>query len=153
MIMGLFGAILVTILRVQGEQNSSSSVSSDLSFMMTTIKRHIHEAVTVTIPESNPNELDIVKNDSTVTILYNGPTDTPANSIMVTDSSISPTGEKINSNQINIDGLQFEKLQDATNPASIAVRITITASADTTDPTRQSTRTLQATASPFLQSQ
>ena len=52
-----------------------------------------------------------------------------------------------------IDSLLFERLQDISHPSSTIIRVTITASASTTDPTAALTRTLTSTASPFLQSQ
>lgn len=146
MVMGLFGSIIITILRVQGEQSSSTQVSTELSFIITTIKKHIHEAATV---QSNGTQLSIIKNDSNhVTVLF----DIGSHSIVIADDSIGPS-ERINSNRVNIDSALFEKLQDATNPLSAAIRMTITASASSTDPGRQSTKTVRATASPFLQSQ
>lgn len=154
MVVGLFGAILVTILRVQGEQNSSSQVSSELNTLMTTIKRHIHETYSFTAVEQH--QLDLIKNPSeglmqAFSIVY-----IPADGIInITDGSMPPetATEQISSNRTNIDDLTFEKIYDPANPDSLAIRISITASANTTDPARMSTRTLQATASPFLQSQ
>lgn len=146
MVVGLFGAILVTILRVQGEQSSSSQVSSELSFIMTTIKRHIHEAVS--IDTFVPNQLTINKNSSVIILTF----DPDTHALIISDTSI-PSIEQINSGRINIDSATFDRLQDADNPASLAIRVSITASANTTDPGRQTSRTLQATASPFLQSQ
>jgi len=149
MVMGLFGAILITILRVQGEQSSSSKVSSELSFMMTTIKRHIHEAVTVPNVDVTGEHIVIMKNNGPVSINYS-PIE---KAILIADSTLPDAGGKLNSRLTKIDALNFEELQDADNPSSTVIRITITASASTTDPTRQNTRTLEATASPFLQSQ
>ena len=151
MVMGLFGAILVTILKVQGEQTSSSKVSSELSFIMTTIKRHIHE--TETVAEVSSSSAHLIKDMLAVPtneafITY----DAAQKLITIADTSIGSV-EQISSDQTRIDSLVFEKLEDSENPASIAIRVTITASASTTDPGRQATRTLQATASPFVQSQ
>lgn len=151
MTIALFGAILVTILRVQGEQNASSQVSSELNSLMTTLKRHIHEASTV--PVVGPYQIDFLKNPSeglfqTFIITYNP----IAKNITINDGAVGTT-EQVSSDRTRIDDLLFEKLQDPVNASSVLIRITITASASTTDPSRQSTRTLQTTAAPFKLSQ
>jgi type II secretory pathway pseudopilin PulG len=151
-VIGLFGAILVTILRVQGEQSSSVQVSSELNFLMTTMKRHIHEARQINLIDSM--HLSLIKDESTepiTTALISY--DSDLKTISVTEDGLNPSVEQISSDRILIDDLVFEKFQNLSNPSSTAISIIMTASANSTDPAKKSTRTIRGTASSFLQSQ
>lgn len=150
-VMGLFGAILITVTRIQGQQSASSQVISELSFVMTSIKRHIHESASVDVV--SPGRLELVKDPDalppeTATILY----DSTNKVIVLNEEGLDPHPGALSTNKITIDDVVFEKFSDSNNISSVAVKISITASTNTTNPQNQVTRTLTATAAPFMQS-
>ncbi len=152
LVMGLFAAILITVTRITGQQSSSSQVTSELSFLMTTIKREIHESLGATV---NNTQVILIKDATTnpvTTSIINY--DADAKKITIEKTGPAPTtASPLSTNHITVDNVLFEKMVDETNPSSTIIRMTITASANTTNPQNQSTKTLTATAAPFILSQ
>jgi type II secretory pathway pseudopilin PulG len=150
-IIGLFAGILITVTRIQGEQNSSASVTQQLNFLMNTIKRHIHSSVEYSIDEED-NSLTLVIDPATSPMTTKVLSlDTTGHRILLASSSPDgTTTEPLSSVNIGIDELIFTDLRQG---SSTAIQIVITASATTTNPQTDVSRTLQSTAAIFVQEQ
>lgn len=148
-VIGLFGGILITATRIQGEQTASASVTSDLNFLSNTIRGYVHDSVSYTVGSATQVQL-ATDHGTTRTIVY----DADTKLISLTDNG--PGGEvvsQLSSSRIRIDDVTFTDIRNGVNGSSTALQFSITASASTTDPGRQATRNIESTASSFVQEQ
>jgi Tfp pilus assembly protein PilV len=149
-IIGLFGGILITATRIQGQQSSSARVTQELSFLMSSIKRIIHSGTDFAL--NGAHEITVVVDTDTIpptTKKMSWSAETQA----ITLTEVGPGGQQIStlsSAKSIIDDLTFTELSSG---SSKVVRIEITASASTTNPQQAFTRTLQSSAALLLQEQ
>ena len=143
-VIGLFGGILITATRIQGEQTSSAGVTRDLNFLVTTIRNYVHGAVSYTRDSATQVTL-ATDHGTTQTIVYL-PDEMLIN--VIDSDGGTPVTSQLSSTNIRIDDLTFTDIRSG---SSTALQFSITASASTTDPGREATRTLQSTASTLLQ--
>ena len=143
-VIGLFGGILITATRIQGEQSSSAGVTRDLNFLVTTIRTYVHETVSYSWISASEVVLS-TDHGTTRTIVYLS--DEKLINVIDNDGG-SPVTSQLSSTNIRIDDLTFTDIRSG---SSTALQFSITASASTTDPGREATRTLRSTASTFLQ--
>jgi type II secretory pathway pseudopilin PulG len=149
-IIGLFGGILITATRIQGQQSSSAKVTQELSFLMNSIKRIIHSGTDFSLVGAN--EITVVVDLDTIpptTKKISWSAETKA----ITLTEVGPGGQQVStlsSAKSVIDNLTFT---ESSNGASKVVRIEITASASTTNPQQAFTRSLQSSAGILLQEQ
>ena len=145
-VIGLFGGILITVTRIQGEQTASASVTSDLNFLSNTIRGYVQDSVSFEVPASDHVVL-YTDHGTTRTLLYLS----AEKIINLVDNG--PNGEvvsQLSSSRIRIDDITFTDIRSS---SSTALQFSITASASTTDPGRQATRNIESTASSFVQAQ
>lgn len=144
-IIGLFGGILIITSRIQGEQNSSVQVTQELNFLMNSMKRYVHESVSYAVISAT--ELQGYTSTGVIrTIEY----DAAGDFIELTedDGIGQPEVSRLSSTKVRIDDLTFTDFRQG---SSTAVQISITASANTSNPLNAVTRTLQSTAATLLQ--
>lgn len=148
-IIGLFGGILITTTRIEGQQVSSADVTRDLSFLMTTIKRYIHASAGTLV--TGTHSLVIYPNDTPptrITVYWDPAPALPVIYLEEVDPITGAAVSQLSSSKIRINDLTFTSLKSG---SSTSIQISITASASTTDPTKTSTRTLQSSAATYLQ--
>ncbi len=150
-VIGLFAGILITVTRIQGQQNSSADVTQQLNFLMSTIKRHVHSSVEYSI-DGDTNALTLIIDPGTAPATQKVISfDNEGKRILIASSSPSGTTEdQLSSAGIGVDQLLFTELSQG---SSTAIQIVITASASTTNPTQVLSRTLQSTAAVLVQEQ
>jgi len=147
-IVGLFGAILITVTRIQGQQNSSVQIAREVNFLLNSITGRIRDAVEILTPPGDSAQLSFRTNT------YPG-ADTL---IELSDDKVFITEDgqaaaAISPDRIVVDTLNFSVLQDPVSPSSTTVVISITASFDTSNPLLEVTRSVQTSVSPLLLSQ
>ncbi len=153
MVAGFFTSILLISLRVQGTQSGLVDISSQLSFAMQTIQRHIQESNSISSPASgvSANSLTLVKPTGNVTIAF-GSCGGVMDAICVTEAG-SPN--PLTTTKAVIKTLSFTHYTTPSNnpitPGVDTIQISITASNNTQDPASLTTRTLQGSASPLNQ--
>lgn len=134
-VVGLFAAILVTIVRIQTQQTSSRQVASELNFVLNTISRDVRSSQALSIATS------------TLTITTSEASTTPT-IITIEDGAIakkegSNATSTLTTSRVIADELTFTELA---NGSSQAVQIILTLSFNTENPTQVYTQTLQTTA-------
>jgi len=145
-VVGLLSGILITATRIQGQQTSSIDITKELSFLMSTIKRHVHSAIEYTTTQT---ELTLNVGSGLEEIITYDPVlkTVKLNEI---DPVSGSSESQLSSDNIVIDNLLFTDLRQG---SSTAVQITITASASTTNPQNAVSRTVQSTAAVYVQEQ
>lgn len=141
-LIGLFAGILITMTRIQGQQNASSGITSELNFLLSSIKRRINDATSIAFVSSTSIDLITATFPATTTRIF------LQNNMVILEENAAPA--PISSDRITIDDLQFVNLSNA---SSVAAQIFITASNNTANPQNALTRTVQTTAIPFVQAQ
>jgi len=140
-VVGLFAAILVTIVRIQTQQTSSRQVASELNFIMNTITRDVRNSQALSVTSS------------TLTITTNEASTTPT-IITLADGAVAKkegtnATSTLSTNRVVADALAFTELSSGT---AKAVQIVLTLSFNTSNPTQVFTQTLQTTAAPLKKS-
>lgn len=144
-IIGLFAGILITTTRIQGEQSSSAQVTQELNFLMTSIKRYLAESISFDVESSTEVRFEN-NNNTSVTVTYGA--ENKVVDLIEQAGVESPVTTQLSSAKIKIDDIEFVDIRQG---SSTALYISITASASTTDPSRQATRTLESTVSSLTQ--
>lgn len=141
---GMFTGILVTILRIEGQQSGLLEVSGQLNFVMGRVQGLIREAKTSPSPSIGPSV-------STLTLS----TDSGSNVISLSSGAILVNGESITTGKVKVDDLKFTKYT-ISNPSTelalpdiVTIEIEMTLSNVTDNPANKVTRTLKSSASPI----
>lgn len=150
-LVGVLSTILITITRVQGQQNASSIVTQELNFLMTSFRRDIHSAKSIEAPGLAGSPVSSVR-------LVLDPTTVPAtvrvisfdadqHIVTVSDEGVNPTvTSQLSSSKTYINSLSFTRIGDY----SLQIELTATASTTGTD---IATRSVKTTASLLVQDQ
>ena len=137
-VVGLFGGILVTITRIQSQQNAARNVTLEANFVMTTIKRLVRDSTYLTITTST---LTVGTNSSTT-----DPTSITQSNGAITIQEAANTATNLTTSRVSIDSLAFTELVSG---SSQAVKINMTLSFNTTNPQQSATQTLETTVAPL----
>lgn len=138
-VVGLFAAILVTIVRIQTQQTSSRQVASELNFITNTISRDVRDSQALSITSST---LTITTSDASTT-----PTIITLENGAVAKKEGSSATSTLSTDKVIADSLAFTELS---NGGTKAVKIVLTLSFNTENPTQAYTQTIQTTAAPLL---
>ena len=139
--LGVFAGILVSTTRIQGQQGSAHQVSTEISFIMGTIRRHIRNAVSINVATS------------TLTITTDLASTTPT-TIALGDNRIylkegaGGTEYPLNTERVKADVLTFIPTQVA---STTVIQIVLTLSASTSAPQLAASETLQSSESQLFQ--
>lgn len=137
-VIGLFGGIMITVVRVQSQQTSSRQVGEELAFVMNVIKRDVRDSTTLTVATTTLTIGNATTTNPIVIDISSG---------VVRKSEAGGTAYALTTNKVVADSLTFTNLSSG---SSQAVRVTLTLSyASSTNPQRAFTQTLQATAAPL----
>ena len=143
-IVGIFGSILVTITRIQGQQSGSTQVAREINFLMSTISSRIRDSYDIT--SVTANEINLLTNT------YPGVVTTIKldNNVVKIDENGSGL-DALTNNNITVNSLTFTQKSDATNPSSTIIFVEIEASNTSPTPQGAVTRTVRTGVSPLLQ--
>ncbi|PIR87734.1 MAG: hypothetical protein COU10_03045 [Candidatus Harrisonbacteria bacterium CG10_big_fil_rev_8_21_14_0_10_45_28] len=144
-IVGLFGAILITVTRIQGHQNSSVQITREMNFLVNAINNRVRDAHSVSSPSTNQLTINTPTYPGAPTLIY-----LEDSQIKVNENAVVSV---LSSSRILVDSLVFTIQADSANPSSTSVLTSITASFNTTNPQSQITRSVQTSASPLLLSE
>ncbi|PIR86982.1 MAG: hypothetical protein COU11_03125 [Candidatus Harrisonbacteria bacterium CG10_big_fil_rev_8_21_14_0_10_49_15] len=142
-IVGMFGAILITVTRVQGDQSGSTKVTRELNFLVGALRQRINDA-------------EIINSGGVDSLIYE-PASFPGTSTTIAlDGSVITVAENgesaapLSTDQIRVDYLEFDLLTDED---STVVQITLTVSNNTNNPDEAASKTIQTSVAPFLLAQ
>ncbi len=138
-IVGLFAAILVTIVRIQTQETSSRQVATELNFVMNTLTRDIRDSLWI---QTYGNWMSMVT-----------PSTTPQEIIVGIERGAIAKQEvpggpfiPLTSNKVVVDAFSLSTFQSGGDKA---IQISLTLSYNTDNPTQEYTQTFQTTASPL----
>ncbi len=134
-LLGLLSGILITIVRVQTQQNVSQKVVSELNFVMSTIKTDIRQASgTMAITTTT---LDLT---TTQSIQYSY-----ASNTLYRKVGSGPT-EALNNSTIKVDDVIFKEFLSGSIQAA---QVELTFSFNSTNPAQQEPQTIRSTTAPL----
>lgn len=142
----LLGSILITTLKIQGQQSSSIDLTKDLTFLMGAIKRYIYSAHSYVVAPDGAS-LELALPGESKSIFWD---QVNYKVILSEDSGNGTVTSDLSSQNIRIDNLVFTSLSSG---SSSAIQITITATANANNPTTARSKTLRSTAALMLQEQ
>lgn len=141
-VVGLFAAILVTIVRIQTQQTSSRQVASELNFVMNTLSRDIQNALVI---ETHSDWIAMITPSSSPDAVVYGLSGGAIWEQENQEVDFSP----LTTNKVIVDSLAFTELS---NGNTKMIRISLTLSFNTENPTQEYAQTLQTTVVPLLRS-
>lgn len=137
-VIGLFGGILITVVRIQSQQTSSRQVGEELAFAMNVIKRDIRDSSYIS---THDTWMSLITPSSSGEIIID-----TASGIIRKQETAGGDFLPLTTNKVTVSALSLTTLSQG---SSKAVKISITMSFNTSNPQQQYTQTLQATAAPL----
>ena len=136
-LLSLLSSILITILRIQKNQEAAQLLSTELNFVMNMIKTDIRQSASTTVVASST-----LLTSSTIktTIDWN----TAAEPYYITRKVDSGSAERLTSQRVHVEDLEFIEFSGV-NTKAIQVELTFTANKD--NPQTKETRILRSTVS------
>ncbi|MDP2629670.1 MAG: prepilin-type N-terminal cleavage/methylation domain-containing protein [Candidatus Harrisonbacteria bacterium] len=138
-VLGLFGSILVTTLRIQNQQSANQQIITELNFVMNVIKTDVRDAQSLTVSSTS---ISLV-NTSSSTILIEEASGT------ITRKVGSGSAEPITTDRINVDNATFSKKTGSSGIEAVVASLTFSYNSE--NPQQQATQTLNSTIVPLNQ--
>jgi type II secretory pathway pseudopilin PulG len=137
----LFASVLITITRIQSQQNSSRQVANEASFIINVMKQAIRDAQSLTV---STNRLELATNSSTTNPTVITFAD---NSAYIKQASEAST--TLNTSRVIISGLNFSRSYSGTNEL---VNIDLTVEFNTENPAQNASQHIQTSVAPLNRS-
>jgi type II secretory pathway pseudopilin PulG len=144
-VVGIFVGILLLITNINSRQTSSSQLTTEVGFLMSNMRRLVHQATSFSIPDSQTLELTMnTVPVTTNTIVFNEVTKTIE---LIEDGPGGAHTSTLSAESIQIDDLTFT---NRSNGLSKSVSISLTATVFPDNAVRTLSKTIETTAALYV---